>query len=153
MTLNNALFTSTNPYWETPPELYNYLDSLYTFDFDPCPVNPTFDGLTATWGKCNYVNPPYGKTISAWLERAYNESLDGNKSVLLIPARTDTKWWHDYVMKSTHVWLIKGRIKFVGAKNSAPFPSAIVVFEGWRERHPVFRTFDYKRHIHGKVIR
>ena len=73
------------------------------------------------------MNPPYGRTIKQWMKKAYESSLTGATVVCLVPARTDTKWWHDYAMKGD-IEFIKGRLKFGGSKNSAPFPSAVVVF-------------------------
>lgn len=73
------------------------------------------------------MNPPYGRSIGLWMAKAYEESMRGALVVCLVPARTDTRWWHDYAMKG-EIRLYKGRIRFVGAKASAPFPSAVVVF-------------------------
>lgn len=131
--MNKALFSSASGNWTTPPELYAELDREFHFDFDPCPSNPTFDGLNIAWGKSNYVNPPYGRQIGGWLAKGVIEWNKGKTVVFLIPSRTDTKWWHDYVMKADEIRFIKGRLKFSNHKNSAPFPSAIVIFRR-RER-------------------
>ena len=128
--LNKFLFSSASGKWTTPVELYTELDHEFHFDFDPCPVNPTFDGLKIAWKKSNFVNPPYGREIGKWLAKGFAESQLGKTVVFLIPSRTDTKWWHDYVMKADMIRFIKGRLKFSNHKNSAPFPSAIAVF-GW----------------------
>lgn len=88
-----------------------------------------FDGLSIAWGKSNYVNPPYGREIGKWLAKGVMEWKKGKTVVFLIPSRTDTKWWHDYVMKADEIRFIKGRLKFSSHENSAPFPSAIVIFE------------------------
>ncbi|MFH1318495.1 MAG: DNA N-6-adenine-methyltransferase, partial [Candidatus Omnitrophota bacterium] len=74
------------------------------------------------------VNPPYGKNIINWIKKGYEESKKGKTIVMLIPSRTDTKWWHEYVMKAKEIRFIKGRLKFGGSINSAPFPSCIIVF-------------------------
>ena len=74
------------------------------------------------------MNPPYGRTIGLWMKKAYEESCNGALVVCLVPARTDTKWWHDYSMKGEVIFL-RGRLKFGGHKNSAPFPSAIIIFD------------------------
>jgi site-specific DNA-methyltransferase (adenine-specific) len=74
------------------------------------------------------MNPPYGKNIIHWVKKAYYESTRGALVVCLIPSRTDTKWWHDYVMKSSEIRLISGRLNFGNQKQSAPFPSCIVIF-------------------------
>jgi site-specific DNA-methyltransferase (adenine-specific) len=104
------------------------LNDEFQFTFDPCPSNPTFDGLSVEWGESNFVNPPYGRKIGKWLKKGFEESKKGRVVVFLIPSRTDTKWWHDYVMKAKEIRFIKGRLKFKGATNSAPFPSAVVIF-------------------------
>ena len=91
------------------------------------------------------MNPPYGREISKWLEKAYNESLQGATVVCLIPSRTDTKYWHNYVMKSSEIRFIKGRLKFGKAINSAPFPSAIVIFNSRNypgRKIPIISTVD-----------
>jgi site-specific DNA-methyltransferase (adenine-specific) len=109
------------------------LDREFQFDFDPCPANSGWwrsDGLIDEWGQRSFCNPPYGNQIPRWISKAYEEYLKGKLVVLLIPSRTDTAWWHDYVMKATEIRFIRGRLKFKGATNSAPFPSCIVVFRG-----------------------
>ena len=86
-------------------------------------------GIAITKPITAFMNPPYGREIIHWMRKAYESSLEGAKVVCLVPARTDTKWWHEYAMKGEIVFL-RGRLKFEGAKNSAPFPSAVVIFEG-----------------------
>lgn len=131
----NGLMTSLHPNWATPKWLYNKLDSEFSFDFDPCPLNcNSFDGLSIVWGKRNYINPPYGRAITAWIKKAYDESVKGCLCVMLLPARTDTRWWHDYVMKASEIRYIKGRLKFGESKNSAPFPSVVVIFKENNEK-------------------
>jgi site-specific DNA-methyltransferase (adenine-specific) len=122
------MFSSEKLDWNTPLEIYNKLDLEFVFDFDPCPTNPNFNGLEIEWGKCNFVNPPYGREIGKWLKKGYEEWRKGKTVVFLIPSRTDTRWWHNYVMKAGEIRFIKGRLKFGNAKNSAPFPSCIVIF-------------------------
>ena len=88
------------------------------------------DSLAFPWHGTHlncWMNPPYGRDIARWIEKAYRESLKGITVVCLVPARTDTAWWHDYCMKG-EIRFVRGRIKFVGCKNDAPFPSAIVIF-------------------------
>lgn len=87
------------------------------------------DGLETEWGKRNFVNPPYSK-LRAWCKKAYEESQKGKLVVMLIPSRTDTIAWHDYCMKADEIRFIKGRLRFGGSKNSAPFPSAVIIFNG-----------------------
>lgn len=130
MVFNKVMFSSLRLDWQTPKEVYQKLDEEFNFNFDPCPPNPTFDGLEIYWRERNFVNPPYGNEIGKWLKKGYEESLKGKLVVFLIPSRTDTRWWHDFVMKAAEIRFIKGRLKFDGQKNSAPFPSAVVIFKG-----------------------
>lgn len=127
--MNKVHFSSQKLDWQTPDATYDLLNKEFNFDFDPCPHNPKFNGLSVEWGKSNFVNPPYGREIGKWLKKGYEEYLKGKTVVFLIPSRTDTKWWHNYVMKATDIRFIKGRLKFKGAKNYAPFPSAVTVFK------------------------
>jgi len=123
-----GLFTSWRSDWRTPEKLYQELDKEFHFDFDPCPSNHTFDGLKISWGKRNFVNPPYGRQIGLWIKKGYEEYRKGKIIVFLIPSRTDTIWWHDFIMKANEIRFIEGRLKFSEYHNSAPFPSAIVIF-------------------------
>ena len=126
-----GMMTSLSPHWSTPKHVYQYLNDQYKFDFDPCPLmENNFDGLSVEWGNRNFINPPYGRDIGKWIKKAYEENLNGKLCVLLIPSRTDARWWHDYIMKAHEIIFVKGRLKFGDAKNSAPFPSVIVVYEG-----------------------
>ena len=77
-----------------------------------------------------YCNPPYGREIGKWVEKAYNENKNGTFIVMLLPARTDTKWFHNFIYKQHKIEFIKGRLKFNDGKNSAPFPSMIVIMKG-----------------------
>jgi hypothetical protein len=127
--INRGLFSSIRGDWKTPKALYQALDAEFNFDYDPCPVKPKFDGLVCEWGTTNFVNPPYGKEIGKWIQKGYEQSLKGKIVVFLLPSRTDTGWWHDFVMKAAEIRFIRGRLKFDDHKNSAPFPSAIAIFE------------------------
>ena len=126
--VNRGLFTSARGDWKTPKVLYQALNAEFHFDHDPCPTMPKTDGLESDWGSVSFVNPPYGKEITKWIQKGYQENLKGKTVVFLLPSRTDTKWWHDYVMKAEEIRFIRGRLKFDDQKNSAPFPSAIAVF-------------------------
>lgn len=108
-----VMFSSANDNYKTPSEVYNKLNDEFHFDFDPCPLNdnPEFDGLEIEWGGVNFVNPPYSR-IKDWCQKAYNESRKGKRVVMLIPSRTDTQYWHDYIMKAKEIRFIKGRLKF-----------------------------------------
>ena len=138
-----VMFSSQKGEWETPQDFFDKLNWRFgPFDLDPCAdsnntkcVNfftEAEDGLLKNWeGFTAFVNPPYGRGIDKWIKKGYEESRkEGTKVVMLIPARTDTKYWHQYIMKADEVYFIKGRLKFSDSDNSAPFPSAVVVFEG-----------------------
>lgn len=140
-------FSSANLNWTTPQDTFDSLNVEFQFNLDPCATpetalctryfTETDDGLSQFWGKHGikvrvFMNPPYGRKIGNWMKKAYEESVDPfgpEVIVCLIPSRTDTQWWHNYVMKASEIRFIKGRLKFGGAKNSAPFPSCIVVFK------------------------
>lgn len=123
-------YSSIKETWKTPKVFYEKLDEEFNFDFDPCPSDPQFDGLSIEWGNSNFVNPPYGNVIGKWLEKAVDEQSKGKTSVFLIPSRTDTRWWHNYVMNADEIRFIKGRLRFEGATDNAPFPSVVVIFKG-----------------------
>jgi hypothetical protein len=104
--------------------LYRELDMEFGFTLDPCPNGAT-DGLTRSWrGEIVYCNPPYGRGLGDWLSKA----REAKCAVFLLPSRTDTKWWHDYAMKANEIRFLRGRLKFKGAKWSAPFPSVVLVY-------------------------
>ena len=138
-----VMFSSKTGNWATPQDFFDKLDWRFgPFDLDPCAdcVNTKCsnfftepeNGLSKSWeGFTCFVNPPYGRGIDEWIKKGYNESRRENtKVVMLIPARTDTKYWHQYVMRADEVYFVKGRLKFGDSENSAPFPSAVVVFDG-----------------------
>ena len=140
--MDNVHFSMESNEWETPQELYDELNKQYGFTLDPCATEKSAkcdkyytkedDGLAQNWrDEIVFMNPPYGREISKWVEKAYIESIHEDCIVVcLIPSRTDTKYWHDYIFSKAHnIMFIKGRLKFSGHKNSAPFPSAIVVFD------------------------
>tara|TARA_R110000824_G_scaffold9272_2_gene41603 strand:+ start:1968 stop:2444 length:477 start_codon:yes stop_codon:yes gene_type:complete len=138
------MFSSKSNDWATPQDFYNQLDAEFEFTLDPCASQSSAkcssfytaddDGLSKSWeGQTVFMNPPYGRKIGNWIQKAYEEGEKGNTRVVaLIPARTDTKYWHNYCMKATEIRFVKGRLKFGqgDTKNSAPFPSAVVVFSG-----------------------
>ena len=132
-------FSSQKNDWGTPPDLFDKLNKEFQFDIDVCasPENAKCekfwtkedDALSQTWTGYCYMNPPYGREIGKWIQKAYESARSGEATVVcLLPSRTDTKWWHKYIMKADTVRFIKGRLKFSGHKNSAPFPSVIVIF-------------------------
>ena len=143
----NVLFSSASEEWGTPQELFDELNSAYNFTLDPSASDYNHkcekyftkddDGLSKSWrGETVFCNPPYGRHIGDWVKKAYDESLKGTKIVMLIPARTDTRWFHDYIYRKNNVRVefIRGRLKFVDClnrekkANSATFPSMLVFF-------------------------
>jgi phage N-6-adenine-methyltransferase len=139
MPLNDGMYSSETPEWSTPQELFDKLNDEFAFTLDPCATDENHkcekwftvqqDGLSQPWVPENvFMNPPYGRVIGAWMKKAYDESLLGALVVCLVPARTDTAWWHDYAMLG-EIRFIRGRLKFGRSANSAPFPSALVIFK------------------------
>jgi len=125
-----AMHTSrtTTTHWATPALIYSELDARFSFNDDPCPLHGT-GGLERPWGSRTYVNPPYGKEIGKWIARAYQEGQAGKLVVMLLPSRTDTIWFHRYILHhAREIIFIKGRLRFNDAKGRAPFPSMVVVF-------------------------
>ena len=137
--MENVHFSSKTDLWATPQEFFDKYDKIFNFEVDVCANKENAkcgkfftqedDGLSQEWEGVCWMNPPYGRDIGKWMKKAYESSLGGATVVCLVPSRTDTKWWHDYSMKG-EIEFIKGRLKFGGSKNSAPFPSAVVVFKG-----------------------
>lgn len=128
---NLNTFKTLNIHESTPNDLYNQLDLEFHFTLDPCPLHSDFDGLSRTWTGRVYINPPYGKSIRSWLEKALNEINLKNCElcVFLLPAYTDVKWFHEIVLPNAkEIRFIKGRLKFGGHKEGAPFASMIVIF-------------------------
>ena len=135
-------YSSKTNEWSTPQEFFDELDKEFNFTLDPCATsenakcNKYFtvedDGLKQDWSKDTvFMNPPYGREIKYWVQKAYEESLKGATVVCLIPARTDTAYWHDYIFgKADDIRFLRGRLKFGDSKNPAPFPSAIIIYKG-----------------------
>lgn len=128
---NNVHFSSQRQNWKTPRKFYEELDKEFAFDFDPCYADGkvTWDnsGLAVEWGQSNFVNPPYSE-CAKWCKKAWIEAQKGKTVVMLIPSRTDTAYWHDFVMKASEIRFVRGRLKFDDQKHNAPFPSAVVIF-------------------------
>jgi phage N-6-adenine-methyltransferase len=132
-------FSSKTDLWATPQDFFERLNGRFNFELDVCALpenakcekfySPEQDGLKQQWSGVCWMNPPYGREIGAWMKKAYESSLQGATVVCLVPSRTDTAWWHNYAVKG-EIEFIKGRLKFGGNKNPAPFPSAVVVFSG-----------------------
>lgn len=138
MSINNGLFTSTTDMWATPQKFFDELNKEFNFTLDPCAIpenakcekyyTPEDDGLTKDWNnETVFCNPPYGREIGKWVQKCYETK---GLVVALLPARTDTRWFHDFIYGKAEIRFIKGRLKFGGAKWNAPFPNMIVVFNG-----------------------
>jgi len=136
---NSVHFSSERGNWETPQDFFDKLNEEFRFTLDVCAEKHTAkcekyftkedNALDKEWHGICWMNPPYGRGIGVWLKKAYETSQSGSMVVCLIPSRTDTKWWHNYVMSAHEIRFVKGRLKFDGHKNSAPFPSVVVVFK------------------------
>ena len=126
------MFSSQSCDWATPKALLEELSKEFgPFDFDPCPYQyeGVWSGLATEWKGKVFVNPPYGREIGKWVAKAYESSQAGSLVVCLLPCRTDTAWWHDYVMMAHEIRFIRGRLHFNDGEGAAPFPSCIVVFK------------------------
>jgi len=123
-----TLFSRKSDNWATPKEFYKKLDQEFNFTLDPCPLSPIFDGLKIDWSGRVFVNPPYSNQ-RAFFEKAIQELDKGNieLAVFLLPARTDTRFFHDLIYNKYEIRFIKGRLKFNDSCNSAPFPSMLVI--------------------------
>ena len=145
--------------WRTPKELFDLLDNQFHFTLDPASTHDNAlckkhftkeeDGLLQDWSNdVVWLNPPYGREIGAWIEKAYNEMIKGAKVVCLIPSRTSPVWFHVNVKKAKEIWFIKGRIQFthpnIEETNSPDFDSLIVIFDKFRGQQPVIRFWDWK---------
>jgi site-specific DNA-methyltransferase (adenine-specific) len=138
MVLNAGMMSSNTPEWETPQDLFDKLNDEFHFTIDVCAqphnakceryITPEADGLQVGWdNEVVWMNPPYGRGIGKWVEK-----ISKHKGVALLPARTDTRWFHDYIYEKAEIRFVKGRIQFLNGKklNNAPFPSMIVIFKG-----------------------
>ncbi len=148
--ITQGLMSSNSREWETPQDFFDKLNAEFDFDLDACatPENAKCrlfhtietDGLSKHWWEGTvFVNPPYGREIGEWVCKSYEEAKAGATVVMLLPARTDTRWWHKWVMKAHEIRFVRGRLYFTdgdGKTVPAPFPSAVVVFlptpqRGW----------------------
>jgi phage N-6-adenine-methyltransferase len=135
----DLMFSSKTDMWATPQSFFDRLNDVYNFETDVCALpgnakcarffTPEQNGLAQEWRGVCWMNPPYGREIGSWVAKAHESSeRNGATIVCLLPARVDTKWWHDYCANAAEVHFVKGRLKFGEATDSAPFPSAVVVF-------------------------
>lgn len=127
----DLMFSKKSDVWSTPQNLYDGFMSMGAFD--PCPIDPEFDGLSIPWKPLTYVNPPYSN-IRQWLEKAINEVELGNTflAVFLVPARVDTKWFQELIYGRYAYQFVQGRLKFGGGRNSAPFPSMYIYIQRFK---------------------
>lgn len=134
-----VMFSSATDLWSTPQEYFDSVSKEFSFTLDVCALpentkcqkffSPEDDGLLQQWQGVCWMNPPYGRVIGKWVKKAYESAKTGAVVVGLLPARTDTKWFHDYIYGRAEVRFIRGRLKFGGCANSAPFPNMLVI---WR---------------------
>ena len=138
-------FSSATDEWPTPRWLFDALDAEFGFTLDPCATSENAkcaayftkleDGLRQPWHPHRvFMNPPYGKAIGEWMAKAHATAKAGGLVVCLLPARTDTRWWHDHAMQAQEIRLLRGRITFEGGRYPAPFPSVIVVYRPFQAR-------------------
>ena len=142
----DVIFSSKTDLWETPQEFFDELDTEFHFSLDACalPENakcaryytPEQDGLSQPWTGVVWCIPPYGRKVGTWIKKAAQSAAAGATVVMLLHARTDTRWFHDYILGKAEIRFVRGRLKFGGAKNSAPFPSMVVVFRPSKEANP-----------------
>ena len=147
----DVMFSSKSNEWETPQSFFDELNAEFHFTLDPCCqeynhkcdkyYTPKQDGLSQSWaGETVFCNPPYGRAIGTWVKKCYEESQKGATVVMLIPSRTDTSWFHDYIFGKAEIRFVRGRLRFINRTlpswrddgafdiSPAPFPSMVVVF-------------------------
>ena len=138
--ITKGMMSSNSNEWGTPKKFFEELNNEFNFTLDPCSTHENAkcekhftkeeDGLKQDWSKdIVFCNPPYGKELPLWVEKAYNENKKGALVVMLIPSRTDTKYFHKYIYKQHEIRFIKGRLKFNDGKTAAPFPSMVVIMK------------------------
>lgn len=139
--MNECMFSSATPEWETPQDFFDALNAEFHFTLDPCSTDGNAkcvkhytkeqDGLAQDWtGETVFCNPPYGREMPRWIRKCYEHMTSGGgTAVMLIPARTDTKAFHEYIYGKAEIRFVRGRLKFGNSNNSAPFPSMVVVYK------------------------
>lgn len=144
--INKGLFTSKTDEWGTPIKLFEELNKEFNFTLDPCATKDNHkcdkfytkeqNGLIQSWGgEIVFCNPPYGRELPIWVKKCYDEHIKhGITIVMLVPARTDTSYFHDYILNKSEIRFIRGRLKFNDCKQSAPFPSMIVIYKSNKEQ-------------------
>ena len=138
--INKGLFTSNTNEWSTPINFFNELNNEFYFTLDPCANDKNHkckkyftkekNGLVQDWNnEVVFCNPPYGRELPFWVKKCYEEHIKNNITiVMLIPARTDTRYFHEYIYNKSEIRFIKGRLKFNDGKQGAPFPSMVVIY-------------------------
>lgn len=136
--MDDVMFSSKSDLWSTPDDFFAELDKEFHFTLDVCATadntkcddyyTEEMDGLSLKWDGIVWCNPPYGRNINKWIKKAVNAALGGATVVMLLPARTDTKWFHELVYRRAEIRFVRGRLKFGGSNNAAPFPSMICIF-------------------------
>lgn len=134
-----VMFSSKTDMWATPQAFFDQLNEEFHFTVDVCAIpenakcekffTPEINGLKQEWEGVCWCNPPYGREIGKWVEKAYIASTFGATVVMLLPARTDTKWFHEYIYNKSEIRFVKGRLKFGNSKTAASFPSMVVIFK------------------------
>jgi phage N-6-adenine-methyltransferase len=134
-----VMFSSKTDLWATPQSYFDEVNKEFGFDLDVCALpdnakcknyfTPEINGLSQEWIGRVWMNPPYGREIGKWVQKAYESSQKGTLVACLLPARTDTLWFHNYIYGKAEIRFIKGRLKFGDAKDSAPFPSMLVIYQ------------------------
>lgn len=140
-----TMFSSDRDDWETPQDLFDKLNTEFHFTLDAAASDTNHkcehyytiedNALQKDWDRSTFVNPPYGKDLGKWVEKCFREAKKGNTVVMLVFARTDTKWFHDYVYHKAEIRFLRGRLKFGGSVNNAPFPSMVVIYHWWDVPH------------------
>lgn len=135
--ISQALFSSRRDDWETPQDFFRALDAEFHFTLDAAAsaenakcaryYTPQDDGLSKNWGGCCWCNPPYGRDVGRWVRKGLESAESGATVVMLLPARTDTRWFHEWIYGRAEVRFVRGRLHFSGG-DSAPFPSMVVIF-------------------------
>lgn len=139
--LNDGMFSSSTDEWETPQDIFDRLNEEFHFTIDVCATAENAkcerfytkeqDGLKQDWtGETVWCNPPYGRGLKDWCRKCFMHSVGGGTAVMLVPARTDTAWFHDWVQWKSEVRFIRGRLKYGNAKWNAPFPTMVIVYHG-----------------------
>ena len=135
----DVMYSFKSEEWETPQNFFDHLNREFHFTLDVCSTHENAkcvkhytkedDGLSQDWsGETVWCNPPYGREMPKWIRKCAKHGAEGGIAVMLIPARTDTKAFHDYIYGKSEIRFVKGRLKFGGSKNPAPFPSMVVIF-------------------------